>query len=171
MADEKVFYPEEIQEQPFPFSGQNFNYSSGSQSSQILKPEEIKDTGMPPIRDIITKSLNTSSQKIMKEYQFTDSGAIRIGKYQNSVSGEILISPDGIIAKNSSGVNTFSIDGDTGNATFSGQLTSASIVTGTVDVGSGAGGSYVRLDGANNRIIINDGSRDIILIGYQLNGF
>jgi hypothetical protein len=165
MTDEKVFYPEEIQEQPFPFSGQNANYSSGDQSSQVEKPEEIKDTGMPPIRDVITKSLDTLSQKIMKEYQFTQNGAIRIGKYQNSVSGEILISPDGITAKNSGGVNTFSIDGDTGNATFSGQLTSASIVTGTVDVGSGSGGSYVRLDGANNRIIVHDGSYPRIVIG------
>jgi hypothetical protein len=44
-----------------------------------------------------------------------------------------------------------------------------STLTAQVNVGSGTG--YVKLDGENNRIIINDGSRDIILIGYQLNGF
>ena len=29
----------------------------------------------------------------------------------------------------------------------------------------------VKIDGANKRILINDGSNDRILIGYQLNGF
>jgi len=44
-----------------------------------------------------------------------------------------------------------------------------STLTAQVNVGSGSG--YVKLDGQNNRIIINDGNVDRILIGYQLNGF
>jgi len=44
-----------------------------------------------------------------------------------------------------------------------------STLTAQVNVGSGTG--YVKLDGQNNRIIINDGNVDRILIGYHLNGF
>ena len=35
----------------------------------------------------------------------------------------------------------------------------------SVDVGTAAGGAYVRLDGVNNRIIVNDGTTDRIIIG------
>lgn len=41
------------------------------------------------------------------------------------------------------------------------------VVTGDVQLGNG----NVKLDGANKRIIINDGSYDRILIGYQSGGF
>jgi hypothetical protein len=39
-----------------------------------------------------------------------------------------------------------------------------------VDLGT-LGSGYIRLDGENNRIIINDGTNDIILLGHQLGGF
>lgn len=39
-----------------------------------------------------------------------------------------------------------------------------------VDLGT-LGSGYIRLDGENNRIIINDGTNDIILLGYQAGGF
>jgi len=39
-----------------------------------------------------------------------------------------------------------------------------------VDLGNISSG-YIRLDGENNRIIINDGTNDIILLGYQAGGF
>lgn len=40
-----------------------------------------------------------------------------------------------------------------------------SILTAKVDVGSGAVGAYVRMDGENNRLIVHDGSNRRILIG------
>jgi len=46
-----------------------------------------------------------------------------------------------------------------------------SILEARLDVGSGSAGTFVRLDGPNNRIIINDGTHDRVLIGYQKNGF
>jgi hypothetical protein len=46
-----------------------------------------------------------------------------------------------------------------------------STLTTQVNVGTASGSAYVRLDGVNNRIIINDGTTDRILIGYQLGGF
>lgn len=42
-----------------------------------------------------------------------------------------------------------------------------STLTARVNVGSG----NVKIDGINKNIIINDGTRDIILIGYQQGGF
>lgn len=44
---------------------------------------------------------------------------------------------------------------------------SSQTLTGDIQVGTG----NVKIDGANKRILINDGSDDRILIGYQLNGF
>jgi hypothetical protein len=48
-------------------------------------------------------------------------------------------------------------------------LAADKITTGTLtalaDIGTGSGGSYVRLDGQNNRIIVNDGSNPRIVIG------
>ena len=43
-------------------------------------------------------------------------------------------------------------------------------LTVAVDVGS-SGTGYVRIDGENNRILVNDGTNDRILIGYQAGGF
>lgn len=40
----------------------------------------------------------------------------------------------------------------------------------TMNVGTAAGG-YVRMDGANTRFIVHDGSNNRILIGYHSGGF
>jgi len=44
-------------------------------------------------------------------------------------------------------------------------------VSGTIRLGTGTGAASIILDGGNKRIIINDGTNDRILIGYQLGGF
>jgi len=45
------------------------------------------------------------------------------------------------------------------------------INAGTVTVSLGIGGANVLIDGANNRIVINDGTNDRVLLGFQENGF
>lgn len=54
-------------------------------------------------------------------------------------------------------------------------LTAETIVASTietkVDIGSGAQGAFVRIDGPENRILIHDGSFNRILIGRQVGGF
>jgi hypothetical protein len=45
------------------------------------------------------------------------------------------------------------------------------ITTGTLTVAMNVGDGNVVIDGENKRIIINDGTNDRILIGYQENGF
>lgn len=47
------------------------------------------------------------------------------------------------------------------------KATSGQTLSGTIEVGE----ANVKIDGANKRITINDGTRDIILIGYQSGGF
>jgi len=55
-----------------------------------------------------------------------------------------------------------------GNAAFGGDISAASgTFTGTIYVGS----ANVLLDGANKRIVINDGTNDRVLIGYLSSGF
>jgi hypothetical protein len=53
-------------------------------------------------------------------------------------------------------------------------LTADKILAGTISVAIGLGTEgtgYIKLDGGNNNIVVNDGSNDRVLIGYQLNGF
>jgi len=44
-------------------------------------------------------------------------------------------------------------------------------VSGTIRLGTGTGAASIILDGANKRIIVNDGTHDRVLIGYQSGGF
>lgn len=169
MAEEKILYPETIQDNSLPFSNIPYFSSSSYTDSNVVKQEEIKDTEIPFnfSKEVISKKINSAAGKILDNFQFTASGAISIGKYENGVSGEIKISPNGIIATNKDGNTTLLVDGSTGNAVFSGEVAAGSVITGQVNVGN----NNVRIDGVNKRIIINDGTRDIILIGYQQNGF
>ncbi len=49
---------------------------------------------------------------------------------------------------------------------------SADVITaGTINVKISIGGGNIYIDGANNRIIVNDGTVDRVLIGYLANGF
>lgn len=61
-----------------------------------------------------------------------------------------------------------------GNAGYTPRYSSASdIAGGTLGDGTviNLGSEYIKIDGKNRRIIINDGTYDRILIGYQKNGF
>ena len=167
MADEKIYYPETIQETPFPgdeqeyISGGNVNGSGGT-----YKPATTQDQPLPTKRvatELISTSLNTKSKKITGEYGFTKSGAIQVGEYKQAISGELKLSPDGIVARNKSGITTFAIDGDTGDAVFAGRLQSGSLVTGSVAVGDG----NILIDGENRRMIFYDETTGlpVIVIG------
>ncbi len=164
MEDNKVYYPEEIQDTPFPGEESQFD-SQDNQSGDTVNPTTIKDTSFPQKRiaqETISQSLNTRSRRILAEFQFTEMGAIQIGKYQNGISGDLRISPNGLVARDKDGNMTVAIDGSTGDATFKGTLQSGTLVTGQVIVGN----NNVIIDGFNKRIIINDGFTDRVLIGY-----
>lgn len=109
--------------------------------------------------DVIGLSIDTHKQVILGNYSFGQVGALAIGEYVPGESGDIRISPNGIIARNVNGDITILIDGTTGDVTVKGTITAGSLVTGNVVV-QGAGA-----------FIVNDGSYDVILLGYQSGGF
>ena len=177
MTDEnKVYHQEVIQDAPFPTEGVAEFGSSQSSNKDTYYPNEIPDTSFPEIKtanELLSASLNTKSRKILGEFKFTRYGAIQVGEFQQDVSGDIRITPNGITARNKTGIdgtNTFVLDGTTGNAYFLGTISASTfesdnVLTGQIDVGVAAGGAYVRIDGANNRIIVHDGSYPRIVIG------
>lgn len=77
-------------------------------------------------------------------------------------SGYILVA--GAAADVNAGATTISGGKITVN-TIDADRIMASNIDVAVDVGTGAGSAYVRLDGVNNRIIVNDGTTNRIVIG------
>jgi len=128
MADEKqkVLTPDEIPDTPFPQSGEEANLGeSQGGKEEIYTPATVPDTPFPKkviAQETVGASLNTKSKKILAEYSFTPSGSIKVGELVPGESGDLKISPDGIVARNKDGDTTFAIDGDTGDATFRGNV-------------------------------------------------
>lgn len=139
--------------------------SGGVYNSATIKSQPIKTKRVAT--ELLSSSLNTKSKKILAEYQFTKHGAIQVGEYQNGVSGDLRLSPDGITARDSTGLTTFAIDGTTGNAVFAGTIQAGTLISGSVIVGD----SNIIIDGESKTIIVNDGTNDRVLIGYQEGGF
>lgn len=156
MAEEKIYQPETIDNNPLPGQSVEVDFaSSNNQTKDVSTPTSVKDHTTPSQRvavDLIGASLNTQSKKILAEFQFTQSGAIKIGAYTPGVSGDIRISPNGITARNEAGVTTFTLDGTTGNATFAGTIQAGTLVGGKVAVGDGD----ILIDGEEKRLIFYD---------------
>jgi len=165
MADEKIYTPDEIDDSPLPNQFESADYSSSqTYSDDVTSPAKTKENRPPTMKiayELIGSSLNTKSKKILAEFQFTESGAIQIGKYENGVSGDLRLTPNGITARDLSGVTTFAIDATTGNAVFKGTIQAESFVGGAVYVGDNS----IILDGTNRRIVVNDGDYDRVVIG------
>jgi hypothetical protein len=177
MAEIKEYTPTVIEAYPFPSvadGDQSESYATGSATGgkNNYAPEETPSRTFPTqtiANTVISDSFNTQSRRILDSFEFAKNGAIQIGEYEEGVSGDIRISPSGLIARNSDGDVTVTIDGTTGDATFKGTITAGSLIAGRTDIGTVGGNVFI--DGENNRIIISDGTNDRILIGYLLNGF
>lgn len=140
MSDEKVYTPDTISDNPLPGQVEGAEYgSSQSTSGDELSQNKITENRFPSKKiavELIGSALNTKSKKILAEFEFTDMGAISIGKYVPGVSGDIRQTPNGIVARDSAGVTTFALDGTTGSAVFSGTIQAGSIISGRVVVGN-----------------------------------
>ncbi len=122
---QRVYHPGIIPDSPFPENQPVLIDPSNPPSGDTFHAQPINDNPLPRkviAQETIASSLNTKARKILGEYEFTEHGAIQVGKYVNGVSGDIKISPSGIVARNTSGDTTFAIDGDTGDATFKGTV-------------------------------------------------
>lgn len=176
MADniEKVYTPTVIDDVPFPQDvPEDLNAtvpSTGTAGDKTYGATAIKNQPFPTQRiavELLSSALNTRSKRIIQEFQFTQSGALQIGDYKSGVTGDIRISPDGIVARDSTGATTFALDATSGDAIFAGTIQAGSLIAGAVNVGN----NNVIIDGTNRNIIVNDGTYDRVLIGYQAGGF
>lgn len=170
MPVDQVFTPKVVEENPFPQEGVSDATSTQSTGGQVFRPETTKEQTFPTKRvavELLSVALNTKSKKVLQEFELVQSGGFQIGKYENGVSGDVRITPNGITGRDQSGNTTFGVDATTGDAVFSGELRSRSLITGDVVVGDNG----VIIDGANKNIIVNDGSNDRVLIGFQSGGF
>lgn len=132
--DIKVYTPTEISDAPFPNQqGDDSSIVSGGGSGTGVSnaTKTPMKRGLPKkiiAYETIGSALNTKSKKILKEFSFLQQGAIQIGEYTPGVSGDIRISPEGIVARNNAGNVTLAIDGDTGNAVFAGEVRAADFI-------------------------------------------
>jgi hypothetical protein len=161
-----VYYPPEIKDQAIGNQTETVGNDTTNKTydTEVYSPVSPVNRDTPKIvisHETVSQSLDTRTKKIRGEYSFSKEGAIVIGGYVNGVSGEIAISPDGLVAKNVNGEDTIAIDGTTGNATFKGTVQAGSLIAGLVNVGSPA----VVIDGGNGRIVVNDGTNNRIVIG------
>jgi hypothetical protein len=133
----KLFFPNTISDQPInPGAVDSENTQKSNGDFNISVPGNISSTpiGVPVVaRELISNSLNTQTQQILGGFFFGRSGSIAIGNYQSGISGDIRISPNGIVGRNSSGVTTFSIDGTTGNATFLGTVAAGAVIAANIN--------------------------------------
>jgi len=124
----KVYTPEVIPDAGFPLEGTPttaVTSSTQQTTNQTFGAKEMAEQGFPlkmVAKELMSTAINTITKKITKAFEFTKSGALQIGEYINGVSGDIRISPDGITARNNAGNTTFSLDGDTGDAIFTGDV-------------------------------------------------
>ena len=76
-------------------------------------------------------AISTAAGTILGEFIFTGSGALQIGTYVNGVTGDIRISPTGLLGRDNAGATTFSINATTGVAVLNGLVVGTNVGIGT----------------------------------------
>lgn len=110
--------------------GSLFTTNSSISTSGIEYTPPVVNASIPKkvvASELLNESLNTQERKISGAFTFNKCGAIQVGEFDQGVSGELKISPTGIAARNKDGVSTFALDGETGDATFSGSIKAADV--------------------------------------------
>lgn len=82
-------------------------------------------------------AISTATQSILGSFTFGASGALQIGTYSAGVSGDLKLSPNGILARDSTGATTFSINGTTGVAVLNGLIVGTNVGLGTAQDSTG----------------------------------
>ena len=123
---EKVYTPEVIVDVGFPQSAEGVTGTVTQGGSGSVSTPKVTQPGVFPkkmvAKELLSTVFNTVSKKILGAFEFAKSGAIQIGEYIAGVSGDIRISPAGIVARNKAGATTFALDGETGDGTFQGTI-------------------------------------------------
>lgn len=144
--DNKVYEPEVIQDVPFPGETSLYEDSRSSKESgdsytpNTTRPKAFRQRKFA--NELLSEALNTRSRKILQQFDLVQSGGFRIGEYQEGISGDLRITPNGITARDLAGLTTFALDGTTGSAVFKGSVQAGSFISGSdsgVTVGPTAG--------------------------------
>ncbi len=158
--DEKVYTPEVIEESPFPGDVSSIIQPNQSNSADNYTPTVTKDNKFnkkTSAVELLSTALNTRSKKILQEFQLEQSGGIKVGDFQEGLSGDIRITPNGLTARNIAGITTIAIDGDTGDAIFAGQIRAGSTIVADTIVNEEAS------NGNGRTVYYNDGIPAIVI--------
>jgi len=82
-------------------------------------------------------AINTAEDTILSSFTFGESGALQIGTYESGVTGDIKISPSGILGRDKTGATTFSINATTGVAVLNGLVVGTNVGLGTAQDSAG----------------------------------
>jgi hypothetical protein len=149
-GQDKVYSNETISDQPFPVNPDQVTVtdtsgqtpSGNTPSSAATIPQQTFPVQIVA-QELLSTALNTRTKKVIQEFQFAPEGAIQVGEFEPGVSGDIRISPEGIVARNQEGDTTLAIDAETGDAIFAGEVRENSTITGKVTV---IDGGYILLE-------------------------
>ncbi len=158
----KVFTAETITDQPFPQEAGQLLTSNDISSGDTYQSSTISESPLPSSKtaaELIGTSLNTRSRQILAEFSFSQSGALAIGDFESGVSGDIRITPNGLVARNLNGDTTFAIDGTTGDVTLRGTILSSTVIGGVIK--TSASGTRVEMNSDTNRISFYNGSAEV----------
>ena len=152
--EDKIYSQEIVEDNPFPGEVVQPVASTPSNVGGNYTPTVSKSKTFPVKRtavELLSTSLNTRSKKILQEFELQQSGGFKIGNFEDGVTGDLRLTPNGITARDIAGITTFAIDGTNGSAVFAGELRSGSVVTGSVVVTDG------------NIALYNDGVLEIFI--------
>lgn len=162
--NDKVYTQEIVAENPFPGEVVQTVSDSTSGTKDNYTPTTTKEKNLPKKRtavELLSTALNTRSRKILQEFELQQSGGFQIGNFQEGLTGDLRLTPNGITARDIAGLTTFAIDGTTGDAVFAGQVRAGStIVSNTIiteEASSGNGRTVYYNDGIPS-IVIGDPS-------------
>ena len=160
--NDKPYTPEVVEETPFPGELLVLPTQSQPSAKDTYAPTTSKDKTFPAKKiaiELMSNALNTRSRKILQEFELQQSGGLRVGNFQEGLSGDIRITPNGMTARNIAGLITFLLDGDTGDAIFAGQIRAGSTIVAdtiiTEEASSGNGRTVYYNDGLP-AIVIGD---------------
>lgn len=174
MSENKEYYPEKISGNPLPNHSEvvagTSTPSTSTGENKSFGASEQKPVAFPfkvIARDTIGHSLDTKGRKILGDFKFGTLGAISIGTYENGVSGDIRITPNGLVARNVNGETTIAIDGTTGDATYKGTISAGSVISGNIIVGGADNddGYISVLDASNNEKVRLDKDGIVVSAG------
>lgn len=163
---DKTYLPETIEDQALPITGEETiaagaTTEANSTESKVGEVKEVEQKAQIerplPFKDFATELrssiLNTQTRQIVGRISFNKLGAIQIGDYELNATGDVRITPDGIVARNAAGATTFSLDGSTGNAAFAGTLSAGAIIA-SDRIYLGTDGIYIKDDADNDVIFL-----------------